>query len=114
MTPSAASPPAGRQVWAVGALVWLLVEILRGWTPLLITVFGRAAETPPELIGLFVLVVTGLPLVVLALAADRLASGAAVPALVLAALVTRLVMPLSGAGSFSSSRASGWSSRCSP
>lgn len=96
MTPSAASPPAGRQVWAVGALVWLLVEILRGWTPLLITVFGRAAETPPELIGLFVLVVTGLPLVVLALAADRLASGAAVPALVLAALATRLVMPLLG------------------
>ena len=96
MTPSAASPPTGRQVWAVAALVWLLVEILRGWTPLLITVFGRAAETPPELIGLFALVVTGLPLVVLALAADRLASGAAVPALVLAALATRLVMPLLG------------------
>ena len=89
-------PPAPwteRPVWAVAALVWLLVEILRGWTPLLITVFGRAAETPPELIGVFALVVTALPLVVLGVAADRLASGAAVPALVLAALVNRLVMP---------------------
>ena len=94
MTQRQTTPPAERQVWAVAAVVWLLVELMRGWTPLLITVFGRAAETPPELIGLFALAVTALPLVVLGVAAQRLASGSAVPVLVLAALLARLLLPL--------------------
>ena len=94
MTQRQTTPPAERQVWAVAAVVWLLVELLRAWTPLLITVFGRAAETPPELIGLFALAVTALPLVVLGVAAQRLASGSAVPVLVLAALLARLLLPL--------------------
>lgn len=37
-----------RPVMAVAAIIWLLVDLLRGWTPLLITVFGRAAETLPN------------------------------------------------------------------
>ena len=94
MTQRQTTPPAERQVWAVAAVVWLLVELLRAWTPLLITVLGRAAETPPELIGIFALAVTALPLVVLGVAAQRLASGSAVPVLVLAALLARLLLPL--------------------
>ena len=94
MTQRQTTPPAERQVWAVAAVVWLLVELLRAWTPLLITVLGRAAETPPELIGLFALAVTALPLVALGVAAQRLASGSAVPVLVLAALLARLLLPL--------------------
>ncbi|WP_338751697.1 hypothetical protein [Janibacter alittae] len=49
----------------MATLVWLLIELLRGWTPLLITVFGRAAETPPEILGAFAVGVTATPLVVL-------------------------------------------------
>ncbi len=86
-----------RRTWAVAALVWLLVELLRGWTPLLITVFGRAAETPPELIGLFALAVTAVPLAALAGAGDRLHHPVVPPVLVIAALVARLLLPfLSG------------------
>lgn len=51
------------RVALVGGGLWLLVDVLRVWTPSLITIFGRAAETPAELIGAFALGVCGLPLV---------------------------------------------------
>lgn len=86
-----------RAVLAVATVGWLLVELLRGWTPLLITVFGRAAETPPEVLGAFALAVTAAPLLVL-LVADRalLATRDSVPALVLVALLVRLALPFVG------------------
>ncbi len=45
--------------------LWLLVDVLRMWTPSLITIFGRAAETPPELIGAFALACGAAPLLLL-------------------------------------------------
>lgn len=86
-------PHAVRQILAVAAIVWLLLEVLRGWTPLLITVVGRAAETPPELIGLFSLAVTAVPVIALGVAGNRLHQPATLPALALGALLTRLVLP---------------------
>lgn len=47
--------------------LWLLVDVERMWTPSLITIFGQAAETPPELIGAFALACGAAPLVLLAL-----------------------------------------------
>lgn len=89
---------SGPNTLAVGSLVWLLIELLRGWTPLLITVFGRAAETPPELIGAFALGVTATPLLLLLVFGRRLIEGSvAVPVLVVAALISRVALPfLSG------------------
>lgn len=61
-----------RTTLGVGLITWLLIDLLRAWTPLLITVFGRAAETPAELIGAFALAVTALPLVALLIAGRRI------------------------------------------
>ena len=41
------------------------------WTPSLITIFGRAAETPPELIGAFALACGAAPLLLLLLVLPR-------------------------------------------
>lgn len=46
---------------------WLLIDFWRLWTPSLITLFGRAAETPPEIMGAFALAVMAAPLVLVAL-----------------------------------------------
>ncbi len=54
--------------WSVALLaggLWLLTDVLRVWTPSLITIFGRAAETPPELIGAFALACGAAPLLLL-------------------------------------------------
>lgn len=59
--------PALGATLSIAGLTWLLIELWRAWTPGLITIFGRAAETPPELIGLFALGVMGTPLLLLAL-----------------------------------------------
>ncbi|UNK71121.1 endonuclease/exonuclease/phosphatase family protein [Microbacterium sp. H1-D42] len=45
---------------------WLLIDFWRLWTPSLITLFGQAAETPPEIMGAFALAVMAAPLVVVA------------------------------------------------
>ena len=47
--------------------LWLVLDVLRMWTPSLITIFGRAAETPPELIGAFALACGAAPLLLLLL-----------------------------------------------
>src|SRR5699024_7594460 len=55
------------RVAAVAAGVWMLVDIVRVWTPTLITRVGQAADTPPELLGLFALgcvLVPFIPLVI--------------------------------------------------
>lgn len=64
-------------VLAVAAIVWLAIDLLRSWTPLLITVFGRAAQTPAELIGAFALGVTAVPLALLLFPGERLTRGRA-------------------------------------
>ena len=51
--------------------LWLLIDVLRMWTPSLITIFGRAAETPPELIGAFALACGAAPLLLLLLPRTR-------------------------------------------
>ena len=54
--------------WSVALLaggLWLLIDVERVWTPSLITVFGRAAETPAELIGAFALACGAAPLLLL-------------------------------------------------
>jgi endonuclease/exonuclease/phosphatase family metal-dependent hydrolase len=56
------STVVGRGVLLVAAGVWLLVDVLRVWTPSLITIFGRAAETPAEYIGLYALAIGATPL----------------------------------------------------
>lgn len=82
---------------ALATLVWLLIELFRGWTPLLITVFGRAAETPPEVLGAFALGVTATPLVVLLVLGRRLvAVDTVVPVLLVVALIARLALPFLG------------------
>lgn len=56
--------------WSVALLAggwWLLTDVLRMWTPSLITVFGQAAETPPELIGAFALACCAAPVVLVTL-----------------------------------------------
>ncbi len=80
----------------VAALVWLLLDLWRLWTPSLITVFGQAASTPPEQIGLFALGVMGAPLL-LAPVLSRTTGPRVLGDVALAiALVTRVLASLSG------------------
>lgn len=87
------STPAG--IAAVAGIVWLLLDLLRAWTPGLITIFGRAAETPAELIGAFALAVLSAPLLILVVA-GRVLVGPVAPLIATAvlALLARLVVPL--------------------
>lgn len=55
------------RVAAVAAGVWMLVDIVRVWTPSLITLVGQAADTPPELLGLFALGCVLVPFIPLVL-----------------------------------------------
>ncbi|WP_320668663.1 endonuclease/exonuclease/phosphatase family protein [Patulibacter defluvii] len=84
---------------AVGlAAAWLLTDLWRLWTPSLITLFGRAAQTPTEVMGAYALAVMAAPLVLIAFVrgpAPRLAAG-----LLVAAFVVRVgvqVVPGGGA-----------------
>lgn len=78
---------------AVASGIWLLIDLLRVWTPSLITLVGEAAETPPELIGLFALgcvAVPVIPLLVLRNMTSR--HSTAVRASIVIALVCRIVL----------------------
>lgn len=75
---------------------WLLLDLWRLWTPSLITLFGRAAETPPEVMGLYALAVMAAPLLIVVWfrhGAPRVAA-----ALVAAAFVVRLVLRMNPSG----------------
>jgi len=51
------TPPRSRfaATLAVAAGVWVLGDLVRVWAPSLITIFGQAASTPPELMGAYAL-----------------------------------------------------------
>lgn len=86
-----------RSVGPLGVLAtWLLVDLWRMFTPSLITLFGRAAETPAEVMGAYALGVMAAPLVLLAFVrgpAPRLAA-----VLVGAAFAVRIVLRVSPTG----------------
>lgn len=51
-----------RTPWvAVAAALWLVIDATRVWAPSLITIFGQAASTPPEVMGLFALACLAVP-----------------------------------------------------
>lgn len=52
-----------RRVVLVASVLWVFLDVFRMWAPSLITIFGKAAETPAELIGGFALACGTLPLV---------------------------------------------------
>ncbi len=54
-----------RRIVLVAGVLWVFLDVVRMWTPSLITIFGRAAETPAELIGAFALACGVLPLLIL-------------------------------------------------
>ena len=83
--------------WAVALVaggLWLLTDVLRMWTPSLITIFGRAAETPPELIGAFALACGAAPLLLLLLPRTERVARIALALL----LVARLALLLTDGG----------------
>lgn len=84
------------ELLAVVIAVWLLTDLWRMFTPSLITLFGRAAETPAEVMGAYALAVMACPLLLLAFikhAAPRLAAW-----LLVAAFAVRIVLRLNPDG----------------
>jgi endonuclease/exonuclease/phosphatase family metal-dependent hydrolase len=81
-------------VATVAGGLWLLTDVLRMWTPSLITIFGRAAETPPELIGAFALACGAAPLLLLLLPRTERVARLALVLL----LVARLALLLTDGG----------------
>lgn len=63
------SRPRWNAVIVLAGGTWLLLDLLRAWTPTLITIFGQAASTPPELIGAFALGCLVVPVVLVTVAA---------------------------------------------
>ena len=59
------------RIAAVAAGVWMLVDLVRVWTPTLITRVGQAADTPPEQLGLFALGCVLVPFIPLLLLRGR-------------------------------------------
>ncbi|MGH1563922.1 endonuclease/exonuclease/phosphatase family protein [Mumia sp. DW29H23] len=69
---------------AVAAGVWILVDVVRVWSPSLITIFGQAASTPPEPMGAYALGCVAVAVVVVAVTARRAATPTLAAALVVA------------------------------
>ncbi|WP_313407493.1 endonuclease/exonuclease/phosphatase family protein [Aeromicrobium sp.] len=81
---------------AVATGIWVLTDLVRVWAPSLITIFGQAASTPPELMGAYALgcVLLG---VVAAFVARRHATGAGWIALAVT-VVARVALQLTDGG----------------
>ncbi|QAY60174.1 hypothetical protein ET475_09355 [Microbacterium protaetiae] len=80
-----------RSLSVLGAVsMWMTIDLWRLWSPSLITLFGRAAQTPPEVMGAYALVVMAVPLVIVALFRAR--DGMPVVWLLAAAFVVRIVL----------------------
>jgi len=80
----------------IAVLVWLLLDLWRLWTPSLITIYGQAASTPPEQIGLFALAVMGAPLLVAPLGSRAVGPRALADIALGVALVTRILATFGG------------------
>ncbi|KAA1424478.1 hypothetical protein FE697_000645 [Mumia zhuanghuii] len=82
---------------ALAAGVWVLVDLVRVWAPSLITIFGQAASTPPELMGAYALGCVAVAVVVVALAGRR-APGTTLGVAVGVMIVCRVGLQLSDGG----------------
>ncbi|QMW65999.1 endonuclease/exonuclease/phosphatase family protein [Mumia sp. ZJ1417] len=89
-------PPRTAATLVVAVGVWVLGDLVRVWAPSLITIFGQAASTPPELMGAYALGCVAVGAVV-ALLARRHATGVAAGALAVA-LVCRTALQLTDGG----------------
>ncbi len=86
-----------RSLSVIGVVaVWLLADFWRLWTPSLITLFGRAAETPAEIMGAYALAVMAVPLLLLAFV--RRAAPALSAWLLVAAFAVRIVLRMNPDG----------------
>ncbi len=92
------TPPRSRTaaLLAVAVGVWVLGDLVRAWAPSLITIFGQAASTPPELMGAYALGCVAVG-VAAAFLARRRAAGAAWVALGVA-LACRVALQLTDGG----------------
>ena len=82
---------------AAGA--WVLLDLIRAWSPTLITIFGQAASTPPENIGAFALGCSLVPVVlVLAVRRRRRAGGRLAWVALAVAVLARVVLQVSDGG----------------
>ncbi|MBC9226813.1 hypothetical protein GL325_10785 [Aeromicrobium sp. 636] len=82
--------PGWTDVVALAGGTWLLLDLLRAWTPTLITIFGQAASTPPELIGAFALACMVVPVVLALIGTRRRISHAAASIALAAAVLSRI------------------------
>lgn len=82
-------------VFAVAVAIWIFDDAVKVWGPSLITIFGQAAQTPAELMGLYALGCLLAPFALLALA--RRWSGVAW-AILGVALLARAAVPFVGGG----------------
>lgn len=84
----------------LAAGTWLLLDLVRAWSPTLITIFGQAASTPPERIGAFALGCALLPVAVVRVLRGRPDTTGLVAALALAVAVLARVLLQSSAGGY--------------
>ncbi|MCD9154551.1 endonuclease/exonuclease/phosphatase family protein [Aeromicrobium duanguangcaii] len=92
------SRPRWIDVVALAGGTWLLLDLLRAWTPTLITIFGQAASTPPELIGGFALACMIVPVVLALIGTRRRISHAAASIALAAAVLSRVGLELTDGG----------------
>ncbi|WP_286930578.1 MULTISPECIES: endonuclease/exonuclease/phosphatase family protein [Aeromicrobium] len=82
----------------LAAGTWLLIDLWRAWTPTLITIFGQAATTPPELIGAFAFGCVLVPVLLVAVARRLGREGTFAAAALVVALVGRFALQLTEGG----------------
>src|SRR5699024_10121826 len=81
------------RVAAIAAGIWLLIDLVRVWTPSLITLVGQAAGTPPELMGMFALGCVAVGFIAMLAARSRpRAQAVALQICVAIALACRIVL----------------------
>lgn len=96
------TPVQRRALWPAALLAagtWILLDLVRAWSPTLITIYGQAAATPPENIGAFALGCAALPLaLVLLLRRSPTASGRAVWVSLAVAVLARVMVQVGVGG----------------
>ncbi|GAB2619689.1 hypothetical protein [Pseudactinotalea suaedae] len=83
----------------LAAGVWVLLDLIRAWSPTLITIVGQAASTPPENIGAFALGCALVPVALVLAVRRRPTAGARLTWVALAvAVVARVALQVSEGG----------------